>query len=508
MHQTFPNRLSTQHISPRVVCCAMAAIFVCQSLLHAESPATIVDAAETGNSSHVLELIAAGQNVNAAQADGMTPLHWATYHDQTDLVAHLLSAGAHVNVRNEYGVTPLALAALNGNGNVVEQLLDAGADANTSLPGGETALLTAARTGRLAAVQALIDHGAMINATNAAGQTALMWAAADGNVDVVDLLLKAGADVAVTLPSGFHAFLFAVREGQIDVVKRLLAAGVDVNDSMRPTRSGAKLPRTGTSALILAVENGHFELAVELLKAGADPNDERSGFSPLHTLTWVRKPNKGDGEDGDPAPIGSGQIDSLQFARELVHFGADVNLQLSRGSGGRGKLNNRRATPFLFAADTADLPLMKLLVELGANPFTPNVDGTTPLMAAAGLGTLAPHEEAGNEEESLAAVDYLLKLGADINTVDKNGETAMHGAAYASFPKMVQYLNDHGASIDIWNQKDKYGWTPLLLAEGFRPGNFKPSIETITAIHHVMASHGVTPPPSAGFKANNEDYVK
>src|SRR6185436_11287504 len=107
----------------------------------------------------------------------------------------------------------------------------------------------------------------------------------------------------------------------------------------------------------------------------------------------------------------------------------------------------------------------------------------------------APDEEAGTEGEALAAVEYLLTLGLDVNTVDANGETAMHGAAYKSLPKMVQLLADKGAKIDVWNKKDKYGWTPLLIAEGFRPGNFKPSFETIAAIHKVMKAAGVTPPP-------------
>ena len=153
------------------------------------------------------------------------------------------------------------------------------------------------------------------------------------------------------------------------------------------------------------------------------------------------------------------------------------------------------ATPFLLASKTADLPYMKLLVELGADPLLANKDGCTPLMAAAGIGTLAPDEEAGTEPEALAAVEYLLSLGADVNTVDKNGETAMHGAAYKSLPKMVQLLADKGAKIDVWNRKNKYGWTPLMIAEGFRPGNFKPSAETIEAIHRVMRAAGVTPPP-------------
>jgi hypothetical protein len=178
-----------------------------------------------------------------------------------------------------------------------------------------------------------------------------------------------------------------------------------------------------------------------------------------------------------------------------VKLGADVNGRLQKGPSGGGKLGAPGATPFLFAAKTADLPYMRLLVELGADPLLPNKDGCTPLMAAAGIGTLAPDEEAGTDAEAVAAIEYLLTFGADVNTVDRNGETAMHGAAYKSLPRVVQFLADKGAKIDVWNQKNKYGWTPRMIAEGFRPGNFKPSAETIEAIHRVMRSAGVTPPP-------------
>jgi ankyrin repeat protein len=197
------------------------------------------------------------------------------------------------------------------------------------------------------------------------------------------------------------------------------------------------------------------------------------------------------------------------MSRRLVAKGADVNLRLTGGPSGGGRIARKGCTPFMLAADTADTPFMKLLVELGADPTIPNADGCTPIMAAAGLGTRTAEEEAGTEDEAMEAITYLLSLGADINAVSNNGDTVMHGAAFASWPRMVKFLDAHGAKIDIWNQKNKRGWTPLMIAEGHRFGNFKPSFETIAAIKEVMLAHGVTPPPPVpreevkGYEAPN-----
>ena len=431
------------------------------------------------------------------ESSGMSPLHRAAYNDELGTTKRLIEGGASVSATNRYGVTPLSLACQNGNAAIVELLLNGGADPNTTLRGGETALMTAARTGKPGPVSALLKRGADVNAKERRGQTALMWAAAEGHAEVVDLLIKAGADTYATLPdSGFNAFFFAVRDGRAEVVRALLAAGADVNATMQPRKPHHKGPRKGTSALLLAVENGHFELAMDILKAGADPNDQRSGFTPLHVLTWVRKPQRGE-DDGDPAPLGSGNLNSEQFIRKLVAHGALVNARLETGKGGPGLYNRKGATPFLMASATADIAYMRLLVELGADPSISNVDNCTPLMVACGIGVgaAAANETAGEEPEVLEAAKLLLKLGADINAVDANGETAMHGAALKNLPKIVQFLADNGAKIDIWNRKNKYGWTPLLIAEGHRPGNFKPSFETIAAIHQVMIVAGVTPPP-------------
>jgi len=473
----------------------LALVYLAFAAAAPASDSPLADAMEKADRARVRALIKEHVDVNQPQVDGMTALHWAAYHDDQEIAKLLVSANADVKVVNRYGVNALSLACRNGNEAMVELLLGAGADPNTTLRGDETPLMIAARTGRLGAVKRLLTHGARVNAKERRGQTALMWAAAEGHADVVEGLLGAGADFRSALSSGYTPLFFAVREGRTNVVRILVDAGANVNEAMQVKRSSGRSPARGTTPLILAVENGHFELAVVLLEAGADPNDQRSGFTALHTLTWVRKANRGDEESGDPVPIGSGNLSSLQFVEKLVGHGADVNARLDRGVSGRGVLSRKGATPFLLAAMTADLPYLKLLIKLGADPRLSNAQHCTPLLAAAGVGCLAPEEEAGTEDEAIEAVKFTLALGNDVNAVDDNGETAMHGASYKSFPRVAQLLFDGGAKIEVWNRKNKYGWTPLSIAEGHRPGNFKPSPPTIDAIHRVMRAAGVSPPP-------------
>ena len=437
----------------------------------------------------------------------MTALHWAAQKNSTDSVRLLLKKGAEAKAANRYGITPLWLACRNGNPEIVKMLLEAGADPNDRQSGGETVLMTAARTGDLESVKELIQRGADVNAKERRGQTAIMWAAAEGHAEVVDLLINSGADFRTPVQSGFTPLFFAAREGRPEVVEVLLKAGVEVNEAMDPERRAGRGPQEGMTALLLAVENGHFELAIDLVKAGADPNDQRGGYTALHAISWVRKPDSGEGENGMPPPAGSGKLNSLQFVREIVALGADINSRIEKARGGLGVLNRTGATPFLLASVTADLHLLQLLYELGADPSINTADNVTPIIAAAGLGTLAAGEVAGTEDEVLEALEWLVKIGLDVNAVDNHGETAMHGAAYKNLPRVVEFLAANGAKIEVWNQKNKHGWTPLLIAEGFRPGNFKPSFETIAAIHKVMRVAGVTPPPLTPAEGiNNSDF--
>lgn len=474
-----------------------AALLATLGRTSAEAQAAVADAAERADWPQVRMLVGARADASAPQVDGMTALHWAAHHDDLEAAALLVAAGATATAANRYGITPLSLACTNGSAAMIDFLIGAGADPNATLPGGETALMTAARTGHVAAVRTLLAAGATVNAQDERrGQTALMWAAAEGHADVTRVLIEAGADLDTRLPSGLTPLLLAVRQGHLDVVGVFLAAGVDVNGGVpiggRRQGYGGGPPPAGTSTLLLAVRNGHFELAAALVDAGADPNARASGYSVLHAITVVRKPGVG---DNDPAPAGSGSLTSLELVRKLVSSGADVNARMTRRSNlNNTRLNEQGATPFLLASLTADVELMRLLVSLGADPAIPNADNSTPLIVAAGLATRSPGEDAGTEDEVIAALSLLLELGADINAVDANGETAMHAAAYKNLPRVVKFLAAKGARIDVWNRPDKWEWTPLAIAVGYRFGNFKPHAETEAAIREVMLAAGVTPP--------------
>jgi len=436
----------------------------------------------------------------ALAKDGSTPLLDAVWNDDVSRALALIKEGADVKAANRYGMTPLSLACTNGNAELVKALLQAGADPNTAIAGGETVLMTAARTGNAEAVKALLVAGANVNARESLrGQTALMWAAAEGHAKVVETLLEFGADQRARLESGFTPFLFAAREGKTDAVRTLLKAGADINQTIQHAegyKRGGGVPLPGTSALHLAVGNGHFELAAMLLEAGANPNAADNGWTALHVITGVRKPGLG---DNNPAPLGSGKMTSIEMVRKLEEHGANLNARMTRQiSVGLTRINTKGATPFFLACRSADADLMRELARLGADPLIPNADNSTPLMAAAGLGTRSPGEDAGTESEVVEAIQVALELGNNIDAVDDNGETAMHSAAYKNLPGAVEILAKKAARIDIWNKNNRFGWTPLRIAEGYRFGNYKPSVVTVAAIRKVLQDAGVTPAESTG----------
>jgi ankyrin repeat protein/mono/diheme cytochrome c family protein len=447
---------------------------------------SLIEAARANDLTAVRLLLSKQVDVAATEADGTTALHWAVENDNDAMVAVLLAAGAKAQVVNRHGIAPIHRAATNGNASILNRLLAAGADANFATPTGETPLMMASRTGTPEAIGALIAKGAAVNARESSrGQTALMWAASENNAKAIDVLVKAGADIHAKSASGmFTPLLFAVRGGHVDATRALLDAGANVNE---------KLP-DGMSALVLAVYNAHYELAAALLDRGADPNAAAQGWTALHQVAWSRRPNRG---FNMPGAVPTGTLDSLELVRRLIARGADVNARLTKEprDGNRNMLNRIGGTPFLMAAKSADVPLMRVLLEGGADPKLTTNDGTSALMAAAGVGVYGPGESPGTAEEAFEAVKLAFEVGAgDVNGANKDGETALLGAVYrGGAVPVIQFLADKGARLDAENKKH---WTPLVAAEGvvYASSGIRRYPEAAALIRKLMRERGLPIP--------------
>jgi ankyrin repeat protein len=420
-----------------------------------------------GDREAVRAAIARKADVNAAQVDGTTALHWAAERDDVAMADLLIKAGARAAARTREGVTPLQLAAINGSASMLDRLLKAGADANTTLTtAGDTALMMAARTGKTDALRVLVEGGATVNAKETwGGTTALMWAVSEGHAEAARVLVDAGADVnarsnyvAAANGRGFEGrtplanratdarpeefasgwltpLMFAAREGNVEVARLLVEAKADVD-------AGAG---DGKTALSLAIFNGNYEVASYLVDSKADVNKaDAQRFTPLF---WAV-----DRRNMETAPNFPWMVtaDPMPLIRKLLDAGANPNALVNNTPRARMREGSPRivfATALMRASFAADLELVKLLLDRGADPKIISRDGETMVAAAAGLAFIHGYHRGKSPEERLQVVKLFVELGNDVNQPDDYGITPLMAAGNYGNVAIIQYLIDVGADL-------------------------------------------------------------
>jgi ankyrin repeat protein len=537
--------------------------------LFAASSSPVADAAMAGDATAVRTLVQKKADVNAPQPDGATAIQWAVYRNDLQMADVLIAAGANVKLANHDGATPLWLAAENGSAAMIEKLIEAGADPNELHMNGETPLMMAARNGNVAALKVLLDHKANVNVKeNLRGTTALMWAAEQSHADAVKLLAQHGADVnaataadtrnsrlniapsiqqriaqdknfgrrrpragakgvsaeadfadffrppAVKDGGGLTPLVYAAREGCLECAQILVESGAKVNE----------VTNYGWTPLLTATQNRHYKLAAYLLDHGANPNiPNKGGWTPLYLATDNRNIESGD------YPVRKPDMDHLDFIKLLLDKGANVNARIcgvaSTDKECKGDTTETRtnftmqwlyedgATPFLRAAQSGDVELMKLLLAHGADPKIATAHDDTALAVASGIGWVEGVTFEWSPEQSIEAVKMCLDLGIDPNVRDDQGRTALHGAAHKGRTEVIQMLVDHGANLEAHDNgsRDTFAgamkgmtWIPLDWARGLvRVGvqSAIPHPEAEKLLVKLMTDRGlkIPPPPTSSI---------
>ncbi|MGD8324970.1 MAG: ankyrin repeat domain-containing protein [Gammaproteobacteria bacterium] len=500
---------------------AAATLLLWAGVSAAQSP--LADAIQNGRRSIALEFLAEDADVNAAQGDGTTALHWAVYQVDLPLVEALLARGADPRAVNSFGATALAEAVKVAHVGIVERLLDAGADPEAANLDGQTALMLAARSGSLEIARLLVEHGADVNAQEAwREQTALMWAADGRHGALTRYLVEQGADVHARAATndwgsqitsepraqyrptgGLTPLIYAARSGCLECISAILDGGEDID---RPTPDGV-------TALMIAIDNYEFDAAGLLLDEGANPHySDWWGRTALYLAvdmnTYVSRTIKGglvgngDGVDTFPGATASVHTSAIDIIKRLLAAGVEVNPQLNMHRVGRGGNSQRftdniltvGATPLLRAAIKHDHETMRLLLEHGAEVDLPNVMGVTPLMAAASIGVRDINFGANRspafasdpliQDKVITSLEILLAAGADINAAVSDthsrtariarpsqlsnalGHTGIFRAAMRGWDRVVRFMIDNGARVDVI---DENGYSPLDVALGRTP---------------------------------------
>ena len=499
-------------------------------------------------------LIRAGANVKAANRAGITPLVMAALYGNAAMIGKLLKAGADAAERGPNGETTLMYAARNGSPAAIRALLAAGAEANaTERLRGTTALMWAVEQRHPSAVKALLDGGADVSMRSGpaglprnymaqrvlagnveAAQERRLAAAAAGRTYQQQLDYErsigvktggrgvnptasqrssgakptsdqpdADGDVLVaglvgTGGGGLTALVFAAREGDRESARLLIESGADVNQTTE----------YGWTPLLTATNNRHYKLAVDLIEFGADVNLVNKGWwTPLYLATDNRNIEGGD------YPVPRADMDHLEFIRLLLERGADPNARarddtLSRTIFTMQWFFEAGATPFVRAAQSSDIELMKLLMAYDADPKIATDYGDTALTAAAGIGWVEGVTYERSAKDNVDAVRWLLDLGLDPNAANKDGRTALMGAALKGRSAVVQLLVDRGARLETRDKGSRdtdtvvsvlagHTWQAVDYADGLVRTGVQSAVvrpDTAALLRRLMTERGLPVP--------------